>query len=87
MADLAAESEAEASMGEGEGDWRGDEEEDWVEVEREWRERDQDEEDVYLMGLAFARNQEHSRCAHALRQSTGPKARWLWGYSKFLVSL
>lgn len=87
MADLAAESdaeaEAEASMAE--GDW-GAEDDDLSEVEREWAERDEDEGDVYLLGLSFERNHEHLRCAHALRECTGPKARWLAGYSKFLVS-
>lgn len=89
MRDLAQD---EPQMEEEEGE-EEEESEEWdqdrldrEEAERDWAERDEDEQDLYLLGLTFARSQEHMRCAHALSDCTGARARWLRTYSKFLVS-
>lgn len=47
--------------------------------------RDEEEQDMYLLALSYARTHEYLRAAHVLRACCGPRARWLRGYSKYLV--
>ncbi|KAK4694200.1 anaphase-promoting complex subunit 8, partial [Phenoliferia sp. Uapishka_3] len=68
--------EEEEEDGEGEGG---------EEARREWDKRDDDEQDLYTLALAYYRVHEHLRAAHTLRDCTGPKARWLRNYAKFLA--
>lgn len=56
------------------------------EIKERGRRLDVRERDLYSLGLAFFRTHELLRAAHILEGCKGPKARWLWGYSKFLVS-
>ncbi|GAA5887104.1 hypothetical protein JCM5296_001595 [Sporobolomyces johnsonii] len=51
----------------------------------EWSARDNDERDTYLLALAYVRSHELMRAAHALRRCSGPKARWLRCYAKYLA--
>ena len=48
-------------------------------------ERDDAEQDLYTLALAYFRVHEHLRAAHTLKDCTGPRARWLRSYAKFLV--
>lgn len=52
---------------------------------QEWIARDDDEQDLYALALACLRSHELQRTAHVLRDCTGPKARWLRSYAKYLV--
>jgi anaphase-promoting complex subunit 8 len=49
------------------------------------RRKDELESDVYDLALSYLRTYEHLRAAHTLRDCSGPKARWLRCYTKFLV--
>lgn len=51
----------------------------------EWASRDEDEQDVYALAVTYVQNHELLRAAHVLRECTGPKARWLRSYARFLV--
>ncbi|GAA5879899.1 hypothetical protein JCM1840_000390 [Sporobolomyces johnsonii] len=51
----------------------------------DWSARDDDERDTYLLALAYVRSHELMRAAHALRRCSGPKARWLRCYAKYLA--
>lgn len=65
------------------------EEDHWTpeeEAAAEGRRLDEEERDMYMLALAYQRTHEHLRAARVLRHCEGPKARWLRGYSKFLVS-
>lgn len=54
-------------------------------VQRRKDEQDDLENDVYDLALSYVRTYEHLRAAHTLRDCSGPKARWLRCYTKFLV--
>lgn len=65
------------------------EEDHWTpedEAAAEDRRLDEEERDMYLLALSYERTHEHMRAAHVLRDCAGPKARWLRGYAKYLVS-
>ena len=47
--------------------------------------RDEEEQDLYLLALSYARTHEHLRAAHVLQDCTGPRARWLRGYTSYLA--
>ncbi|ORY50685.1 hypothetical protein BCR35DRAFT_327247 [Leucosporidium creatinivorum] len=64
------------------------EEDHWTpedEAAAEGRRQDEEERDMYLLALSYERTHEHMRAAHVLRDCTGPKARWLRGYAKYLA--
>lgn len=52
-----------------------------------WRACDDDEEDLRALAHAYWRNHELLRAAHVLRDCTGPKARWMRCYARYLVRL
>ncbi|BGP26936.1 cell division control protein 23 [Rhodotorula toruloides] len=54
-------------------------------VREEWTLRDEDEQDLYALAVAYVQNHELLRAAHVLKECTGPKARWLRGYARFLA--
>ncbi|PRQ75797.1 hypothetical protein AAT19DRAFT_12819 [Rhodotorula toruloides] len=54
-------------------------------VREEWSLRDEDEQDVYALAVTYVQNHELLRAAHVLRECTGPKARWLRSYARFLA--
>lgn len=47
--------------------------------------RDEEEQDMYLLALSYAKTHEHLRAAHVLQECTGPRARWLRGYTQYLA--
>ncbi|KAM0747566.1 TPR-like protein [Meredithblackwellia eburnea MCA 4105] len=62
-------------------------EEDAEEQERKEaaRRKDDEEQDIYLLALSYYRVHEHLRAAHVLQDCSGPKARWLRTYARFLA--
>lgn len=58
-----------------------------IDINDAGREKDEEEEEIYMLGLAYYRTHEYLRAAHALRNCSGPKSRWLRCYSMYLVRI
>lgn len=63
------------------GEWAPD-----AEAKREEQRRNDEEQDLYTLALSYYRVHELLRASYTLRDCTGPRARWLRTYTKFLVS-